>query len=135
MLDTLRVLLSSHSGGNALLDSMLTVHDRKLKAVPHRVEAPLEAPPRRTFTSTLTPEQLFFSKLSLKQRLATAPSMVKLMRQMKRSAAYYEHPLLSPETRAGSSGGRITCPFEPRFRTCDALKGKSGVAEAREAGR
>jgi ferredoxin len=100
MLDTLRVLLSSGKEGNAMLDTMLAMHDRKLKGVPHRVEAPPGAAPRRTFTSTLPPDQLFFSKLSLKQRLATAPNMFKLMAQMKRSAAYYEHPLLNPKTVA-----------------------------------
>jgi ferredoxin len=100
MLDTLRVLLSSDQGGNAMLDTVLATHDRKLEAVPHRVDAPPDASPRKTFTSTLPPDEVFFNKLSLKQRLATAPGMLKLMGQVKRSAAYYERPLANPKTVA-----------------------------------
>lgn len=92
--------MTNQDGGNAMLDTMLAAHDRKLKAVPHHVEVPPGAPLRRTFTSTIPEDQTFFRKLSLKQRLSSVPRMLNLMAQVNRSAAYYEHPLPTPKTVA-----------------------------------
>ena len=99
MLNVLRLLLGAQEE-DAMLDTVLAVHDDKLRGVPGAAKAPPGAPLRNTFTSTIPAERTFFNKLSLKQRLKTAPTMLALMSQVARSASFYTHPLPSPKTMA-----------------------------------
>lgn len=101
-------LISRGSGRKPSLDNLLAQFDRELENFHSLVLPSPESKPRTPFDSqNLTFDQMYMSRLSLRQILSVLPIMLLLQLQMRRSAKMYDgkfratHSQASPEFIAG----------------------------------
>lgn len=81
----------SGTGKKPSLDSMLAVFDRELENFQTLVQPDLSSRPRTPFDSPhLTFEQMYMSRLTLRQILALLPVMIPMRSQMSQSARLYD---------------------------------------------
>ena len=88
----LGALLGFGAERNAMLDTMLEEHDAKVFGLPELIRPPPDADARNSFTSTVPFKETSMARFTPAQRLRVAPTMIRLMREMGRSARFYERP-------------------------------------------
>ncbi len=94
----LGALLGFGAERNAILDTVLAEHDAKVFGLEGLIHPPPDADARNPFTSDVPFEQTSIARFTPSQRLRIGPTMLRLMRQMSRSARFYRRPR-EPERR------------------------------------
>ena len=128
MLSLMWKMMRSRGGSkNAMLDTMLSLHDAKLFNLDDRVPPPEYADRRNTFTSTIPDDQLSVGNMTYEQRIRTMPTMFRLMQQMNASARYYHGFIYNGDVFAelGLEEPKTEAEF---FAVLEAIKADGSVA-------
>jgi len=124
MLELLTKMLIGGSGKNAMLDTMLEVHDAKAMGLPHLVHPADDADPRQPFTSTIPESELSIAQQGPRQKMRMLPIMLPLMRAMNTSASFYKKPFLPDGVTSTTAASEL---FDEVQHLVRSMGGKSAV--------